>query len=65
MIDEEGVERRGPWRGERDPIPRFLDELKMLFFVKFSELALPAEGAALSQTASSRSVRTEARLRTE
>ena len=49
MINEEGVERRGPWRGERDPIPRYLDELKMLFFVKFTEFEWrPAEGAVPS-----------------
>ena len=39
MVDEEGVEDevRGEERGT--PSPRYLDELKTLFFVKFSELA--------------------------
>ena len=46
MVDEEGVEKRGPWRGERAPIPRYLDELKTLFLGPRGPLVLPLIGPA-------------------
>ena len=55
-------------RGEdkRDPIPRFLEELKKLFSCEILRVSAPGRGRLLSrESAFSRSVRTEARLRTD